>query len=193
MKTKTVIITGILFITVNNLWSRGFESFSIGGGFGYSSYQTITGEGFLQGGLSLWARPFDVKAGISYLPCTSAFKGKDDWQTGSIGIFGEGIIYPFHRYLFAGIRWDAITFNRIVDKSQEAGSASGFNTFFTGTNFYGVTIAISFGLCTNMNLIKIIQKKDLILSKRFMNGNQNILRHLQFSNCIYYSLLWIII
>jgi hypothetical protein len=154
MKAKILLTCGILFMAVNSMWSRRFESFSIGGGAGYSNYKSVTAEGFFQGRLSLLKRPFDVKAGISYLPCTSGFEGYNGLKTGSIGLFAEGVVYPVRRYLFAGVRWDVVTFNSLTGNAlEQTGRTADSNIIFTGTNFYGVAgIDIPLGKVLNFKI-----------------------------------------
>jgi hypothetical protein len=137
---KRIIITGclILLTTVCSSQSKIFTDLSFGISGGYTNYRTFTPEIFVQKNLTLFNRPFEPKIGINYRSVESSFQEIDNLETKSAGLFAEITIFPFHRYLFAGIRWDAITLNWLTDEALKKLDPDLSFIMFNGTNLYGI-------------------------------------------------------
>jgi hypothetical protein len=139
MKRKNIIIAGclILAVTVCSAQSKLFKNLSLGLNGGYTNYQTFTPEIFVQKNLTLFNRQFEPKVGINYRSVESSFQGVGHLATNSIGLFGEATIFPFHKYFFAGVRWELITLNRFTANAMKELNSNLSSIIFGGTNFYG--------------------------------------------------------
>jgi len=135
---KKILFACLLSIFTSLSFANEFENVSLGASIGHSNYAVTGAEVFLQGGLCLWERPFEAKAGLTYFPYQASFKQKDNLKTESVGLFAEGVIYPFHNYLFTGLRWEAINFNWFPHETLQALESDMSSIAFTGTGFYGV-------------------------------------------------------
>lgn len=148
---KKLLLTCLLSTNLSLLVAKGFENVSLGASVGYSNHGVVGAEVFLQGGLRLWERPLEVKAGVSYFPYQASFQQKDDLKTESVGLFAEGVIYPFYNYLFAGLRWEVINFNWFPQETLQALESNMSSITFTGSGFYGI-VGISVPLWKNISL-----------------------------------------
>jgi hypothetical protein len=118
--------------------TKKFEDFSIGASGGYTNYETFTPEVFGQIRTALFQCPFEPKAGISYRTFDAEFRGVDQLETKSIGLFAEATIFPFQKYFFTGVRWDLITFNWFTNSSLKKLDSDLSSIIFSGTSFYGI-------------------------------------------------------
>jgi hypothetical protein len=170
---KKILLTSLLSTTINLLLAGGFENVSIGAGLGYSNYAVVGAEGFLQGGLRLWNRPLEAKAGVSYFPYKARFQQKDDLKTESVGLFAEGVYYPFYNYLFAGLRWEVINFNWFPQETLQVLESNMSSITFTGSGFYGVVgVAIPLGKSAYVNIYAMPGLQQYkVLDGSFSSGN----------------------
>jgi hypothetical protein len=77
-----------------------------------------------------------LKIGADYHSFDASFQGLNDLETQSVGLFADALIFPFHKYLFTGIRWDMITLNWLTGNAQKKLDTG--PTVFSGTSFYGI-------------------------------------------------------
>jgi len=114
------------------------KGLSLGLGVGYTNYQTIAPEGFVQWNTNIAGRAFEPKAGISYQAFDAEYNGIEGLKSGGVGLFAEAVIFPFYKYFYCGVRWDFITINKLSDSAlKKMGSSYSSNTF-SGTDFYGI-------------------------------------------------------
>jgi hypothetical protein len=82
------------------------------------------------------------------------FDHVSDLNASSIGFFGDIAVYPFNNGLFAGLRWEALTFNWLSESSKNKIIKERSYTptsLYTGTNIffqigYKFKISNSFGI-----------------------------------------------
>jgi hypothetical protein len=136
---KIIIMAGlILSATVSPAQTKTVGNLSLGISGGYTNYQTFTPEVFVQKRFNLFQRPFEPKVGINYRSFETDFKGINQLDTKSIGLFAEAAIFPFHKYLFTGIRWELITLNWFTGEALNKLNSNMTSNVFSGTNLYGI-------------------------------------------------------
>jgi len=135
---EKLICTCLLFSFSTFAVAKGLESMSVGGSVGYSNSSLIGAEGYFQAGFRLWSRPFEPKIGFNYTPFNATFKGKTDLKTENIGFFVEGVFYPFHKFLYLGLRWETINVNWFPPETLQRLESDMSFIIFTGTCLFGV-------------------------------------------------------
>lgn len=137
MKTLYICCLALLGM-INPVYAE--KGFSIGAGVGYTNDRAMTGEGYLQMNTELFQRRLEPKAGFMFHANTTSFKNIDDLDIQSAGLFAECVIYPFRKYLYAGVRWELINVYWFTDEATQKLNRASVNAtqVFTGTSFYGV-------------------------------------------------------
>jgi hypothetical protein len=133
-----IIVFCLSFLMISSSQAGPYKGLSIGASAGYSNYNTITAEGFVQFHYLFSQLPADAKAGIKYLPYNASFQERNDLETESWGFFVEAVVYPFKKYLYAGLRWELFTFNWLTDKAIEKLAINKSSIAFSGANLYGL-------------------------------------------------------
>jgi hypothetical protein len=152
MKKCVLILT--VFILTSKSYAGITDSLSIGFGGGYSSYNTFRGEVYLKSDLKLGKLKSEIKIGMNNHSYQLTFDNVSDLNASSIGIFGDMAVYPFGKGLFAGLRWEALTFNWLSEASKNKIISERSYTptsLYTGTNIflqigYKFKISNSFGI-----------------------------------------------
>jgi hypothetical protein len=136
-----------IFMLISSLISisaQSFRGFSVGASGGYTNNQTFTGEGFFQVDLHPRRIAIEPKAGLSYHSYNTSLEFVNNLDVQNIGLFIEGAIYPFEKYLYTGIRWEILNVNWFTDQSMNRLDEIFTYTpaVFLGTSFYG-TIGVN--------------------------------------------------
>ncbi|MDR2424917.1 MAG: hypothetical protein LBD59_09380 [Prevotellaceae bacterium] len=137
---KKILLIGI-FLMVSALCMAQTEykkEFALGAGAGYTSDGMMAPEIFGQMNFKTKAIPLKAKLGCNYHPFNAQLRGLKKLKAEGIGLFAEADIYPFRKYLFAGVRWDGITFNWLTKSALSTVNENVSFIGFTGTNIYGL-------------------------------------------------------
>ena len=150
---KCIFILLLSFLT-SSVYAGITDSLSIGLGGGYSSYNTFQGELYLKSDLKLFDRNSEVKFGVNNRSYQLTFDNVSDLNASSIGFFGDIVVYPFDKGLFAGVRWELINLNWLSEESKnKIRSEKGYEptSLYTGTCMflqigYKLKISNNFGI-----------------------------------------------
>ena len=137
---RILLISSFLMVSILcTAQSEYKKGFSLGAGTGYTNDGMIAPEVFGQLNFKTKAIPVKAKFGFNYHPFNAQFQGIKGLKTEGVGLFAEGDIYPFQKYLFAGVRWDFLTFNWLTNSALKKIESDMSYIGFTGTNIYGLT------------------------------------------------------
>jgi hypothetical protein len=151
MKKVIVFSCLVLVCTFCTAQNKSFRGISFGLGGGYTNFQTITQEGFVQLNFNIAQRPFEPKIGVSHHVFESSLGEIDHLESESVGLFLEATIFPFHKYFFAGFRADVITFNWLTNGALNRLNIGSSSDVFSGMNFYGIA-GLDIPLFSRVNL-----------------------------------------
>jgi hypothetical protein len=115
---RRFILMFVLSIFCLPIFALKFDDLSLGVGCGYESTGYAKGELYLQTSETLFKKDADFRAGISNRTYKFDFDGVNNLESNSVGVFCDAIIYPFDNGLFAGLRWELITFNWLTPDSK---------------------------------------------------------------------------
>jgi hypothetical protein len=138
MNKISLIICLILSSVYCEAQTENSKGISLGLGAGYTNSQNIAPEAYLQWHFPVARRRFEVKGGVDYHAFDAKFNGLDGLKTKGAGLFAEAIIFPFHKYFYAGIRWDLITVNSLTKNTLNRMGSTNSSIVFSGSNFFGV-------------------------------------------------------
>ena len=150
---KCIFILTVSLLT-SSLFAETTKPLSLGLGGGYANYNTFRGELYLKFNTEMFNRNTEMKFGLNNHSYHLTFDNVSDLNASSIGLFGDIAIYPFNKGFFAGLRWEALTFNWLSANSRdkierERGYTS--TSLYTGTNMllqlgYNFRISDNFGV-----------------------------------------------
>jgi hypothetical protein len=139
MKAKIILTSCLVLLCMFSMaQTKAFEHFSIGVGGGYTNYQTFSPEIAIHTNFTAFQRPFELKAGVDYRSFDASFQTLNDLETKSVGFFVDASLFPFHKYFYAGVRWNLIDFNWLTDSALKKLESNLSSNAFSGTSFYGI-------------------------------------------------------
>ena len=138
MKRVLLIINFLVVSILCTAQTDNKRGFALGAGTGYTNDGMFVPDVF--GRIDFKTKKVVMKAkfGFNYHPFNAQFQGIKELKSEGTGLFAEGDIYPFRKYLFAGLRWDLITFNWLTNSALKVIKTNKSYIGFTGTNIYGV-------------------------------------------------------
>lgn len=152
---KKQILVLFTFIFTSHTYAGITDSLALGVGGGYNNYNTFQGEIYVKSDLKLFNRRSELKIGMNYRPYQLTFDSISGLEASSIGLFGDLVVYPFNKGLFAGVRWELITFNWFTEASKETIENE---RDYSATSLYTGT-CIHFEVGYNFNISKNLKMK----------------------------------
>lgn len=137
---RTLLISSFLMVSILCMAQTEYKrKFSLGAGMGCNNDGMIVPEVF--GCLDFKTKkvPIRTKFGLNYHPFNAQFREIKELKSEGIGLFAEADIYPFRKYLFAGIHWDLMTVNWLTSSALKKIETDKSSIGFTGANIYGLT------------------------------------------------------
>jgi hypothetical protein len=117
MRKYLLVIFASLFTSV--AYAGILDSLSVGLGGGYNNYNTFQGELYLKSDFRTFNRHSEIKVGLNNRSYQFTFDKLSELEASSVGLFGDFVIYPFDKGLFAGVRWEMLNFNWLSDASKD--------------------------------------------------------------------------